>query len=69
MTECKRCHMDLSKVEEVHAVQGDLFCSKDCAIAHIEVTIVRSAHKRACDIYNNCAETVLPSDIGLTQEV
>lgn len=65
MTECKHCHMDLSKVEEVHAVQGDLFCSKECAVEHIADTIVRSATKRAFDIYNNCAETVLPSDIGL----
>ena len=65
MTECKHCHMDLSKATEIHAVQGDLFCSKDCAIDHIKITIVRSAHKRALDIYENCAETVLPGDIGL----
>lgn len=65
MTECKHCHMDLSKVEEVHAVQGDLFCSEDCAIEHIARNIIRSAHDMAHDIYSDCAETVLPGDIGL----
>lgn len=68
MTECTHCHVDLSTVEEIHAVHGELFCSKGCAIDHITQDIIRNAKEEAIAIYDNNFEVVSPSEIGLIQE-
>lgn len=68
MTECMHCHIDLSKVEEIHAVHGELFCSRECAIEHITSDIIMNAKQEAIAIYDNNAETVSPCEIGLIQE-
>lgn len=63
MTECKYCHADLSRFKEVHAVYGDLFCSRECAIAYLAQGIVRTADIAAYEEYNEAAEVVATKDI------
>ena len=65
MTECMHCHRDLSQVEEIHAVHGELFCSRECSIEHIAQDIIRNAKEEAIATYDNNAEVVSPKDIGL----
>ena len=67
MTECMHCHRDLSKVEEIHAVHGELFCSRECAIEHITSDIIMNAKQEAIAIYDNNSEVVNPADIGLVE--
>ena len=62
---CRRCGKDLRMVDEIHAVEGMHFCSKKCAIDHKVVVITISAKHAALQWYNDCAETVTPTDIGI----
>ena len=65
---CMWCKKDLRTVDEIHAVEGHHFCSKDCAIASQAEIIAMSAKELATEWYNDCAEIVTPSDIGLCKE-
>lgn len=62
---CALCHKDLRTVNEIHAVEGQLFCSKECAIEMQTNIIVMSARDTATEWYNDCAEVVTPKDIGI----
>lgn len=65
---CANCGKDLTKLDEVHSVEGLLYCSKDCAIAHQAQVIVNSATDTATEWYNDSAEIVSTRDIGLVYE-
>lgn len=64
-TRCHHCNKDLSTVAEIHAAEGMLFCSDLCAINHEMDLIIMSAKERAKEWYNEYAEVVTPSDIGI----
>lgn len=58
MTECAHCHRPLREVEEIHAVLGELFCSKECAVEHLELEIRLRAHRFALRLCLDNAEIV-----------
>lgn len=58
MTECAHCHRPLREVEEIHAVLGELFCSKECAVEHLESEIRQHVHRFALRRYLDNAEIV-----------
>lgn len=68
MTGCERCGIDLSTVDEIHAVEGQLYCSKECAIINQAEIIIASAKDAAIEWYDACAEVVAPEDIGLRED-
>lgn len=65
---CAYCGTDLTKVNEIHVVEGMNFCRKDCAIAHQAEVITASAYDTATEWYNEGSEIVTPMDIGLVYE-
>lgn len=65
---CMHCGKDLRTVNEIHTVEGHLYCSKACAINDYTNTIIASAKDTATSVYNDCAEVVTPLDIGLCRE-
>lgn len=68
VNECAHCGKELVKVDEVHVVEGINYCSKDCAIIHIMNDIIMNAKEQAIEHYNNTAEVVNPTDIGMCYE-
>lgn len=58
---CALCNEALS--EEVVALDGLLFCSKECAIKHIKIDIMLNLDGYAESIYNENSETILLEDI------
>lgn len=62
---CMHCGKDLRKVKEIHVVEGMHFCSKLCAISYQTSVIIASAKETAMQWYEDCAETVTPTDIGI----
>ena len=65
ITRCHHCNKDLSTVEEIHAAEGMLFCSEECAINYEMDLIIMSAKEQAKEWYNTYAEIVIPADIGI----
>ena len=65
ITRCHHCNKDLSTVEEIHAAEGMLFCSEECAINYEMDLIIMSAKEQAKEWYNEYAEIVTPADIGI----
>lgn len=65
MTTCITCGKDLSKVKEIHAVRGLLFCSKVCAVEHLSKVM---EYHEATQTYTDCHEIVTPEDIGLKED-
>jgi hypothetical protein len=68
ITRCENCGKDLSLFAEIHAVEGMLFCTEECAVAHQAAIITASAYDTATEWYKECAEIVTPRDIGLAYE-
>ena len=62
---CAQCNKPLSGCDEIHAVEGSLYCSKECAIDARMELIINSAKEQAAEWYNDYAETVTPADIGI----
>lgn len=62
---CAHCNRPLVECDEVHAVEGYLFCSKDCAINSCIDQVIDSAKEHAAEWYNAYAEIVTPADIGI----
>lgn len=62
---CAWCKKDLRTVDEIHVVEGQHFCSKACAVHHQTDVIIASAKDMAIEWYDDCAEIVIPSDIGI----
>ena len=67
MTLCRQCGKDLRTVDEIHSVEGMLFCSKLCAVVHKASSRIVAANAEANKWYNDCAEVISPSDIGLVK--
>lgn len=65
---CARCGRDLERLDEIHVVEGQHFCSKECAIEHQAEIIIASARDTAAEWYNDGAEIVTPVDIGIVYE-
>lgn len=65
MDKCKHCGKDLSTVEEIHSVEGLLYCSRICAIMYKKTLITTFAQSLAIDWYDSHAEIVTPEDIGI----
>lgn len=62
---CVHCGKDLRKVDEIHSVEGLLYCSEECAIEEQMSVIIASARDTATQWYRDCAEVVTPTDIGI----
>lgn len=63
LTKCKRCGQVLVHHEEIHAVRGDLYCSKSCAIDDIMDDYIMNAKELAIEAYDSEAEVVSSADI------
>ena len=63
MTLCGNCHKPLKDFDEVHAVDGILYCSKECAIEDLTNNIIMNAKSAAIEIYDCDAEVVATEDI------
>lgn len=63
MTRCICCNKPLKDFEEVHAVRGMLYCSRECAISAITDDMVMNANDAAIEEYESCAEVVATRDI------
>ena len=63
---CAYCGNDLSLFKTVFAVEGALYCSKDCAILRKKEDIVAAAHDEATEWYDANAEEVSTKDIGIS---
>ena len=63
---CHNCRRDLRAFKEIHSVEGMLFCSEECAIAHETYVIMASAKEQAKAWYNDFAEVVAAEDIGIS---
>lgn len=63
LTCCARCGRALVHHEDVHAVEGTLYCSKTCAINDIMDEYIQNAKELAIEAYNDKAEVVAASEI------
>ena len=63
MTLCGNCQKPLKDFEEVHAVDGILYCSRECAIDDIMNDIIMNAKASAIEVYDCDAEVVATEDI------
>lgn len=60
---CPRCKVPLVSHEEVHAINGELYCSKRCAVASIMDEILLNAKEMAIEEYDSKAEVVSVHDV------
>lgn len=60
---CPRCKTPLVHHEEVHALHGELFCSKSCAVLHTMDDIILNAKEAAIEDYDSNAEVVAAKDV------
>lgn len=65
---CQHCSKDLRLVNEIHVVEGSMYCSESCAINEQTNIIIDSAKETAKQWYNNFAEVVTARDIGIIRE-
>ena len=63
MTICETCNKLLKDVEELHACDGILYCSRECAIKGIMEDIMQNAKELAIEQYDSNAEVVATADI------
>lgn len=63
LTCCAKCHRLLAQFEEVHAIDGQLYCSKKCAITDIMEDYIMNAKEMAREDYACKAEVVATRDI------
>lgn len=62
---CEWCNRKLADVDEIHSVEGLLFCTKGCAVNYKRSEIIDLAGEQAAAWYNDFAEVVTPEDIGI----
>lgn len=65
---CAYCGTGLATVDEIHVIEGQHYCSKECAVSAQEDVIRNSARDMALEWYNDCSEIVTPVDIGIVYE-
>lgn len=58
MKHCTRCGKVLRKGSEVHRVDDELFCSKECAVSQLEEVITLSARDAALEQYDEDVEII-----------
>lgn len=63
LTLCKKCQRPLVAHEEIHAVKGQLYCSKSCAVYDIMDEYIMNAHELATEDYASMAEIVRAEDV------
>lgn len=63
LTCCAKCHRLLAQFKEVHAVSGQLYCSKDCAVKDIADDYIMNAKEMALEAYACEAEVIATADI------
>ena len=63
LTRCPQCKRPLVGHEEVHAIDGLLFCSKNCAVSHITEDYLMNAREMALEDYASEAEVVRTDDV------
>ncbi len=63
MNTCARCGSTLIDHEEIHAIDGKLYCSKDCAVQAITDDYIMNAKEMALEAYASEAEVVSAEDI------
>ena len=51
---CMKCGKEISN--EIHVVEGDHYCSKECAVDALTSILIDSAKDQAIEWYNECAE-------------
>ena len=63
LNKCARCGRVLVGQEEVHAIRGSLYCSKNCAVQDIMDDYLMNAKEMAIEEYDNEAEVVRTEDV------
>lgn len=63
LTRCPRCNKILVSHEEIHAIKGDLYCSKNCAVLSIMDDYILNAKELALEDYDSMAEIVGSADV------
>lgn len=63
LTKCPICERVLVGQEEVHAIEGLLFCSKACAIKWLENSYIKDALELAKEAYDEDVEIVSTEDV------
>lgn len=63
MTECTRCKKHLVDATEIHVVDGEMFCSEECAVVHLTDEIIMNAKEMAKEQYLEAVEVVSPFDV------
>lgn len=63
MKYCKRCGKPLNVGDEAHVVDGEMYCSKNCAVLSIMDEIIMNAKEMAVEQYDDSAAilTVRPT--------
>ena len=65
---CSNCAKPLAGLHEIVAMQGELYCGKTCAKAHLKREYFAKADEATEERYNEYAEIVSPVDIGIMSE-
>lgn len=63
LTLCPRCRRPLVGQEEVHAVRGVLYCSRECAIQDITEDYIMNAKAMAIEDYDSEGEVVATHEV------
>lgn len=63
LNKCARCGRLLISQEEVHAINGALYCSKNCAVQDIMDDYIANAKALAIEAYDSEAEVVRTEDV------
>lgn len=56
MKHCVKCGKILRKGSEIHRIDEELYCSKDCAVSHLSELIIMSAKDAAIEMYDEAVE-------------
>ena len=68
LTRCPVCKRILVGQDIVHAVEGNLYCSRNCAVQYLMDDYIQNAKEMAIEAYNDGAEIVAVEDI-LSEEM
>jgi len=63
LSRCPVCKRVLVGQELVHAIDGQLFCSKTCAVQHLTDDYILNAKEMALEAYASNAELVATEDV------
>lgn len=63
LTCCPMCNSVLVEHPQAHALDGQLFCSRKCAIQYLTAKYIQNAKEMAIEAYDSNAEVVSTEDI------